>query len=790
MSEGWVGRALAPIEGRELVLGKGRYVDNLPLVHALHMAVVRSPYAHAAIRSIDVAPALAVNGVRAAFTGEDLKGDWAHPLPVIWRVNAESKVPDHWPLARDIARFVGDGLAVVVGESAAAAWDGAENVVLDLDPLPAVAEADAALDETAPVVHADLGTNRCFDLSLNNGRDIDEIFAEADVTLSRTFRQQRVLGSPMEPRGVIAEPQPGGTFVLWTSTQVPHIVRRTLAPCVGLPEHHLRVIAPDVGGGFGAKLNVYAEEALALALARRLGRPVKWIEQRTEHAQATTHGRAQEQRVELAATREGRVLGLRVSVVASLGAYLQLETPGIPIIGRLLFGGAYAFEGYAYSCTGVFTNQTPTGAYRGAGRPEAIYAIERMMDVLAREVGRDPVEIRRMNFLPDGVMVENAAGIPYDSVEFGKPLDRALEIVGYEEQRAEQARRRQSGSRKQLGIGIASYVDSAGLGPSKVLAGTLYEQGGWEFGGVRVLPTGAVEVLTGVNPQGQGHETVFAQIVADALGVEPQDVRVLHGDTGVVPMGTGTFSSRSLIVGGTAVQMAAERLAQKAKRIAAQLLEVAEEDVELSAGRFGVVGAPGRGVTLQEVAQAAHVAWSLPEGVEPGLDESAVFEPADWTYPFGTHVAVVEADLDSGEIRVLRYVAVDDCGSVINPMTLEGQVHGGITQGIGQALFEEMHYSPEGQPETGSFLTYLLPSAVELPGFELDRTTTTTTLNPLGAKGIGEVGAIGAPPAVMNAVHDALDLDEEIDMPATPERVWRAVRAARSSDDGDPSIES
>lgn len=790
MSEGWVGRALAPVEGRELVVGRGRYIDDLPFGHALHMAVVRSPFAHALIRSVDVAPALAVRGVVAAFTGEDLKEDWARPLPVIWRVNKESKVPDHWPLAQDVARFVGDGLAVVVGETAAAARDGAENVALDLDPLPAVAEAEAALDENAPIVHQDLGTNRCFDLTLVNGRDMDEILAEAEVSLSRTFRQQRILGSPMEPRGVIAEPRPGGEFVLWTSTQIPHIVRRTLAPCVGVPEHRLRVIAPDVGGGFGVKLNVYAEEALALALARRLGRPVKWVEQRTEHAQATTHGRAQQQRVELAATREGRILGLRVSVVASLGAYLQLETPGIPIIGRLLFGGAYALEGYAYSCTGVFTNQTPTGAYRGAGRPEAIYAIERMMDVLAREVGRDPVEIRRMNFLPDGQMIENAAGIAYDSVEFGKTLDRALEMVGYEEQRAEQARRRRSGSKKQLGIGIACYVDSAGLGPSKVLAGTLYEQGGWEFGSVRVLPTGAVEVLTGVNPQGQGHETVFAQIVADALGVEPQDVRVLHGDTALVPMGTGTFSSRSLIVGGTAVHGAAERLAQKAKRIAAHLLEVAEEDVESSEGRFGVVGAPGRGVTLREVARAAHVAWSLPEGLEPGLNESAVFDPADWTYPFGTHAAVVEADLESGEIRILRYVAVDDCGNVINPMTVEGQVHGGVAQGIGQALFEEVQYSSDGQPQAGSFLTYLIPSATELPDFELDRTTTTTTLNPLGAKGVGEAGTIGAPPAVMNAVHDALNVDEEIDMPATPERVWRAVRAARSSDDGGPSIES
>jgi len=782
VSERWTGRSVPPREGRELVAGRGRYVDNLPFRDVLYMAVVRSPFAHATIRSVDVASALAVPGVVAAFSGEDLRGDWAGPLPVIWRVDEDANVPEHWPLAVDVARFAGDGIAVVVGETPAAAEDGAEVVAPDLEPLPSVVEVEAALENGAPLVHPEFGSNRCFSLSLAHGRDMDELFAEAEVVVSRTFRQQRILGSPMEPRGVVAEPGPAGDFVLWTSTQIPHIVKRTLAPCVGIPEHQLRVVAPDVGGGFGVKLNVYAEEALALALARRLGRPVKWIEQRTEHAHATAHARAQHQRVELAATREGRVLGIRVSVLASLGAYLQLETPGIPIIGRLLFGGAYAVEGYAYDCTGVFTNQTPTGAYRGAGRPEAIYAIERMMDVLARAVGRDPVEIRRMNFLPDGQMIENAMGIPYDSIEFGKSLDRALEMIGYEELRAQQDDRRRSRARRQLGIGIASYVDSAGLGPSAVLARTLYEQGGWEFGSVRVLPGGTVEVLTGTNPQGQGHETVFAQVVADALGVELEDIRVLHGDTALVPMGTGTFSSRSLIVGGTAILRAAERVVEKATRIAAHLLEVAEEDVRFSGGRFAVAGAPGRGLSLAEVAHAAHVAWSLPEGIEPGLQESAVFDPPDWTYPFGTHAAVVEVDLESGAVEVVRYVAVDDCGNVINPMIVEGQVHGGIAQGIGQALFEEARYSIEGQLETGSFMTYLIPGATELPNFELDRTVTTTPLNPLGAKGVGEAGTIGAPPAIMNAVHDALETEDEIDMPASPERVWQVLRRAAGSE--------
>lgn len=779
MSERLMGRPIPPVEGLELVAGRGRYLDNLPFNEALHMVMVRSPFAHAVIRSIDVEPALAIPGVVVALSGEDLRKDWMTPLPVIWRVNDEAMIPDHWPLASDRARFVGDGLAVIVGETLAAAQDGAEAVVADLEELPSVIDVEAALEEGATLVHAGFGTNRCFGLELIHGRDIDEVFAEADVVVSRTFRQQRVLGSPMEPRGVVAEPRPGGEYVLWSSTQIPHIVKRTLAPCVGIAEHRLRVVAPDVGGGFGVKLNVYAEEALVLALARRLRRPVKWIEQRTEHAQATAHARAQLQRVDLAATTEGRVLGIRISVLASLGAYLQLETPGIPIIGRLLFGGAYAFEGYAYACTGVFTHQTPTGAYRGAGRPEAIYAIERMMDVLAREIDRDPVEVRRMNFLSDGEMVSNAMGIAYDSIEFGKPLSRALQMLDYDGLRKEQGRRRRSGSRRQLGIGICCYVDSAGLGPSAVLARTLYEQGGWEFGAVRILPSGTVEILTGTNSQGQGHETVFAQIAADALGVDLSDVRVLHGDTAVVPMGTGTFSSRSLIVGGTAITRALERVIEKATRIAGHLLEADEGDVAFSGGRFSVVGAPDRTLTLAEVARAAHVAWNLPAGVEPGLQESAVFDPTDWTYPFGTHAAVVEIDMESGEVRVIRYIAVDDCGNVVNPLIVDGQVHGGVAQGIGQALFEEVPYSSEGQPETGSFLNYLIPSATELPTFELDRTVTPTPLNPFGAKGVGEAGTIGAPPAVMNAVHDALQTNDEIDMPASPERVWRAIRSAR-----------
>jgi carbon-monoxide dehydrogenase large subunit len=777
---GYVGTSVPRFEDLDLVTGDASFVDNLRVPGTLHAVLVRSPFAHARVGGVDVRPALAVPGVVAAFSGRDLLGDWAGPLPMIWRVGDDTNVPEHWPLATDEAKHAGDPVAVVVADSVAVAMDGAESVLVEYEPLPAVVDLEAALDADAPLVHPQFGTNRCFTLSYSYGEDVAEILRDAEVRVSRTLRQQRVIPSPMEPRGVLAEPRPAGEFILWTSTQIPHIVKRTLAPCVGLQEHRLRVIAPDVGGGFGAKLNVYAEEAMALTLARRLGRPIKWVEERSEHSFATTHGRGQVQQVELAATRDGTITGIRVSVHASMGAYLQLETPGIPIIGRFLFTGAYRALGYRYECTGVFTNQTPTGAYRGAGRPEAAYAIERMMDILAREIGRDPAEVRRINFLAPGQGIENAAGIAYDSVDYHKTLDRALELVDYQELRADQARRRASSASRSLGIGISCYVDAAGIGPSAVLSKTLYQSGGWEYAGVRILPSGAIEVLTGTSPQGQGHDTVFAQIAAETLGVDVGDVKVHHGDTAIVPIGTGTFGSRSVVVGGSAVHLAAIRVLEKAKKVAAHVLEAAREDLVFSEGRFAVAGAPDRTVSLGAVARAAYLAHDLPQDVEPGLHDEFVLDPQDWTYPFGAHVAVVDVDTETGEIQVVRYTAVDDCGQVINPTIVEGQVHGGIVQGIGQALFEEASYTADGQLETASFMNYLIPSATELPALDVDRTVTSSPLNPLGAKGVGEAGAIAAPPAVMNAIHDAIRVDE-IDMPASPERVWRAIRdAARS----------
>jgi carbon-monoxide dehydrogenase large subunit len=778
MTRRYVGERVPRREDGRLVTGRGGFIDNLPAPGALHMAVVRSPFAHARIERVDTTSALAVTGVVAAFSGEDLMPEWSAPLPMMWPVTDEVRNPDHWPLAPDVARYAGDGVAVVVARSAAAARDGADAVEVDFEPLPFVLDAEAALADGAPLVHPEFGSNLCYRFGFMVG-DVDGAIRASDVVVRRRLRIPRVLPSPMETRGVLAQPGSNGDVVLRTTTQVPHILRRLLVGTVGLSEHQLRVVVPEVGGAFGSKLNVYAEEALAVALARRLGAPVRWVEDRSEHAVATAHGRGQTQDFEVAARSDGTMVAVRVSLLVSMGAYLQLESPGIPILGRLMFGGQYGAEAYGFESVSVFTNEPPTGAYRGVGRAEALYGIERMMDHLARELGMDPAEIRRRNFLSKGADVSNAAGIPYDSVDYEPAFDRALAMSGYESVRSEQAQPRQHGD-SLIGIGIGSYVDSSGMGSSPLLSRTNYQGGGWESGRVRVLPTGAVEVFTGTVPQGQGHETAWAQVAADALGVAVDDVAVVWGDTAAVPQGTGTFGSRSLNVGGSAILLAARRIESKARRIAAHLLEASEDDVGFSDGRFAVSGAPERGLSLADVSKAAHFAHNLPAGMEPALDERVFFEPPDWTYPFGTHVAVVEVDPETGEVRLLRYVAVDDCGTVVNPMLVEGQLHGGIAQGIGQALFEEVRFGEAGGQETASFLTYLLPSPPDLPSFEIERTVTPTTINPLGAKGVAEGGAVAAPAAVMNAVVDALANVgvDDVDMPATPERVWAALRRA------------
>jgi carbon-monoxide dehydrogenase large subunit len=781
---GVVGTRVRRREDPALLTGESRFVADLVVPGALHAALVRSPVAHARIRAIDLAPALALPGVVAAFTGADLEAEWTAPLPCGWPVTADMKAPAHLPLAVGKVCYVGDAVAVVLAHSEYAAHDAAEAVIAEYDPLPPVVDLeDAATDRV--VIHDDLGTNRSYTWELApDPAAVEAAFARAAHMVSARHVQQRLLPSPIEPRGVLVVPQPfGGDFTVYSATQIPHILRVMLALTVGVPETHLRVIVPAVGGGFGCKLNVYAEEALALALARRLRQPVRWVEERTEHAQATIQGRGQIQHIELAADADGRITAVRVRLLADMGAYLQLVTPGIPLLGAFLYSGVYDVPAYSFTCTSVFTNKTPTDAYRGAGRPEATYAIERAVDALALQVGLDPAEIRRRNFIAaDKFPYSSVAGLVYDSGEYAGALDKCLALAGYDDLRAEQARRRAAGDRTQLGLGLSSYFEMCGLAPSRVLASLNYTAGGWEAATVRILPTAKVQVVTGTSPHGQGHETSWSMIVADRLGISADDIEVLHSDTAIAPYGLDTYGSRSLAVGGTAVYLATDRVIDKARKIAAHQLEAAEEDVDFVGGQFAVRGSPDRVMPLAAVAFEAFTAHNLPDGMEPNLEASSHFDPPNFTFPFGTHLAVVEVDTETGGVRLVRYIAVDDCGNQVNPLIVEGQIHGGIVQGVAQALWEEAVYDDDGNLLSASLLDYLVPTAAEVPSFELGSTVTPSPTNPMGVKGIGEAGTIGAAPAVINAVVDALSPYgiHDIDMPASPQRVWLALKEAQS----------
>jgi carbon-monoxide dehydrogenase large subunit len=776
------GRAIgSPVprkEDRKLVTGNGQFIDNINLPGQTWLAVVRSPYAHARVGRVDLKKARELPGVVAAFSGAELAADWADSLPCAWPVTEEIKMPPHFPLAADKARHVGDGVAVVVAETRAIAKDAAELVEVEYEPLDVVADVAKALDADAPLVHDNLGTNECYVWNLDAG-EVEQAFADADVTVSRSYRQQRLIPVAIEPRGALAQELPGtGELTLWTSTQIPHIARLTLAGVVGVPEARLRVIAPDVGGGFGSKLDVYAEEALCLALARRVQRPVKWIEGRSEAFTATIHGRDVLQEIELAATSDGKITAVRVRLVSAMGAYLQLVTPGIPLLGAWVYAGCYDIPAYSLTCTGVFTHTTPTDAYRGAGRPEATFAIERAVDALAGELGLDPIELRRRNFITEFPKTI-ASGLTIDSGDYHASLDRALELLDLDALRSEQAERRERGDAKQLGIGFSTYVEMCGLAPSGILGAIRYVAGGWDAATIRCLPSGTVQVLTGTSPHGQGHETAWSQITADALGFDVDEIEVLHGDTSVSPLGMDTYGSRSLTVGGIALHHAAQKIVAKARTLAAHQLGVDEDELEYEAGSFST--AEGA-VTIKELAFTAWSAHDLPTGFEPGLEATAVYDPPNFSWPAGAHAAVVEVDTETGNVDLLRYVAVDDVGTVVNPTIVDGQIHGGIAQGVAQALFEEAVYDEDGALLTSSLTNYLVPSAAELPSFELDRTETRSPTNPLGVKGVGETGAIASPAAVMNAVADALAPFgvTDIDMPATPERVWRALQEARS----------
>jgi aerobic carbon-monoxide dehydrogenase large subunit len=787
---GEVGAARRRKEDARLITGHTVWTENVTLPGMLHVAILRSPFAHARITRLETGPALREPGVVAAFCGRDV-ADVQGALPCAWPVTEDMVHPDHPPLAVDEVRHVGEAVAVVVARSRAAAVDALAAIDVEFDPLPVVLDMEAALAPGAALVHQDKGTNKAYtwvfdSAEAGTGGAVGEALAGAEVVLKRRYRQQRLIPAFMEPRSVVVDPS-GDQVTVWSATQIPHILRFLVAVVTGTPEHRVRVIAPDVGGGFGGKLQVTPEELIAFLAAKRTGRPVKYTETRSDSMLSAHHGRDVIQDLELAATRDGTVLGLSVRLTANMGAYLGLVTPGVPLLGAFMYNSIYKFPAYRFECTGVFTDTTLTDAYRGAGRPEATFAIERIMDELAVELGMDPIELRRRNWIGhEEFPFTTVCGLSYDSGNYEAATAKAVELFGYDELRREQERRRAAGDPVQLGIGVSTYTEMCGLAPSRVLGSLRYGAGGWETASIRMLPSGKVEVVTGTSPHGQGHETAWSQIVADQLGVAFEDVEVLHGDTRSSHKGLDTYGSRSLAVGGIALVNACQRVVEKARPLAAHMLECDVADLEWQDGKFSVRGVPDQGKTLADCALAVFLAHDLPDGMEPNLDAEAVHDPGNFSFPHGTHLCAAEVDTETGRVVLRRYVAVDDVGRVINPLIVEGQVHGGVAQGIAQALFEEAVYDADGNLLSGTFVDYTLPSAADLPDLESDRTETPAPDHPLGTKGVGEAGTIASTPAVVNAVVDALRPFgvRDVQMPCTPERVWQAVRAGGASSGG------
>jgi carbon-monoxide dehydrogenase large subunit len=779
-------------EDPRLITGRGNFVDDITPMGTLWAAFVRSPEAHARIVSIDKSAAEERSDVVGVFTHEDLAGDFAAPMPMIWAPpGVEIKTPEHWPLAKGVVKHVGDHVAIVIGTDRYSVNDAVEDVIVEYDPLPVVVDPEAALEDGSPLVWEEFGTNRTHEWSVAGG-DVDTAIANAHKVVSRRVVNHRTAGAPIETRGLVAEPR-GDHVTITSATQIPHILRFVLSLTTGTPEDKLRVIAPDVGGGFGAKLNAFAEEILAVVLAKRLGRPIKWLETRSENMAVNHHGRDQINYVDMAVEPDGKVTGLRLRTIADLGGYFMALTPFIPELGFPVANGCYDIPAVSLTFEGVFTNKMATDAIRGAGRPEITHWIELMMNEVAQELDLDPLEVRRRNFVPkEEFPYTTALEIVYDSGDYQGALDKLLTKFDVEEFRAEQEQLRSRGVYR--GVGFSTYVEVCGLAPSRIVGpqGVGLQGAFWESGMVRVSATGTATVYTGTSPHGQGHDTGFAQIVADRLGIEPENVNVIHGDTDQGPWGWDTYGSRTLAVGGEAVARAAEKVQEKAKRVCAALLEAAPEDIELVDGSYQVKGSPDKAMTMQEIAGAAHIPpQELPADIEPGLEETAFYDPENFVFPFGAHACVVDVDPETGKVEVVRYVAVDDCGPAINPMLIDGQVHGGIVHGIGQALYEQVVYDEDGQLVTGTFVDYALPTAAEVPSFETDRTETPSPTNTLGVKGIGEAGTIAASPAVTGAVLDALrPLGVEwIDMPLTPMRVWQAIQAAQGEGSGPRATE-
>jgi carbon-monoxide dehydrogenase large subunit len=775
----------AAIERREdpaLLTGDAEYTDDIQLPRMVHVAIKRSEHAHARIDSIDTSGAEAMDGVVDVFTADDL--DIPGMLPVGWLLDSLKQV-DHPVLASDRVRYQGDALAVVVAEERYLAHDAIEHIDVEYDRLDAVTDPSDALADDAPTLHDDAASNVAFDWEIGDAEATDTAFADADHTVGLDLENQLLIPNAMEPRAAVADYNPSDNELeVHMTTQNPHLHRLLMSGVIGHPEHKLRVRAPDVGGGFGSKIHHYADEALVAVAAKRTKRPVKWQATRTETYLTDAQGRGHQTRAEIAVDDDGSIRGLRVDTKANLGAYLSTFAPSVPtyLYGTLL-SGQYDIPTIHCAVTGAFTNVPPVDAYRGAGRPEASFVVERLVNRAANELGMDPAEFRRQNFVQE-FPHETPVAVIYDSGEYEKPLNRALEMLDYESFRKRQEEARAEG--RYLGIGFSAYIEACGLAPSE-LAGQLGAQAGlWESSLVRFHPSGTVTAYCGTSGHGQGHETTYAQIVANELGIDYEDVEVVEGDTDEIPQGMGTYGSRSAAVGGSALVKSSEKLVEKAREIAAHQLEAAVEDIEFADGEFHVAGAPDRSMGIQAIAQQSYLAHDMPDQMEPGLEATSFYDPDNFVFPFGIHAAVVEVDPDSGEIDFEQYVAVDDVGNQINPKIVEGQIHGGVAQGIGQALYEGAEYDTNGQLVTGSMQDYTVPKSMQIPSIETDSTVTPSPVNPLGVKGVGEAGTIAAPQAVVNAVCDALepmDIDH-IDMPLTAEKVWRAASDATVATDG------
>ena len=785
MSSRIFGSGIKRREDPRLITGEARYTDDIKLPGLLHMAVVRSPYAHANIISIDASAAEAMDGVLAVFTGEDI--DLA-AIPTAWLIpDSELKTPDHPALAKGKVRYVGDGVAIVLAEDRYLAQDAADVVAVEYEELPAVIDPQQAAQDGAPQLFDDVENNIAFRWVMGDKDASDAVFENADVVVSDTIVQQRLLPTAMEPRAAMAQYSPATQeLTLWCTSQNPHIHRFIISAVTGLSENRVRVIAPEVGGGFGSKIPCYPDEALVSWAAMKMNRPIKWTETRSENYLITIHGRDHIQQAEMAADQSGKILGVRATVYAGMGGYLSTAAPGIPtILHGLLYVGPYTIPSAYCESIGVMTNATPTDAYRGAGRPEATFLLERMMDMVANELDMDPVELRRQNLIPkfeDGHEV--ATSLIYDSGDYPAAFEKALGIAGYAAFRKQQAQARENG--RYLGIGVTAYTEMCGLGPSQVAGAVGFQGGLWESAIVRVTPTGKVQALIGASPHGQGSETTLAQIIGDELGFPVEDIEIVHGDTNETPMGWGTYGSRTTPVTGAALAKAARKLKDKAKTLAAHLMEAAVEDIEYEDGKFVVKGSPDKFQTIQDVVLMATLAWNMPEGMDPGFEESQFYDPPNFVYPFGTHIAIVEVDADTGDIDLQRYIAVDDCGPQINPEIVQGQIHGGVVQGVAQALCEGVIYDENGQLLTGSMMDYTLPRADMFPNFELDETVTPSPHHPIGVKGVGETGTIASTPTVYNAVLDALAPlgVSKIDMPMTSFKVWNAIQQSNANGGG------